>query len=804
MTLASVCTNPPVLRQPLKLLVFAHTPPPLHGQSYMIQLMLEGFGGNQAGRSEPAPHPRGIACYHVNARFSEGFADIGGFRFIKLWLILGYFVRALWYRVRHGVKTLYYVPAPPQRMPVLRDWLVLLLCRPFFPRRVLHWHSVGLGEWLRGRGPLTRWLTRAALGRAQLAIVLAEVNCKDAAELAPERIALVRNGIPDPCPDFERQWRVRRRERAAGVARALDDTGGASAPKERIRVLFIALCTRDKGLFDALAGVAEANARLAAAGSAVRFELHVAGDFIDREERAEFERIIAAPEWSGMCCYHGFVTGAAKKRLFAEADLLVFPSYYYAESFGLVVAEAMAWGLPVIATRWRAIPEVLPPGYPYLVEPRAPGQIADALLRAARDREPADLRGRFAREFTLERHLDALAEALHQLDAPRGRAGLKIALSALCENPERKTGLTSLFHELVARSLKLFPEVSWVVFIGPDQQWFVDDARVEICRDYPANNRLVARLWADHLRVPAAARRRGADVLLTVGFVPVRKCLPTAMHILALHHLDKRNRVGWTRSLYRRWMTRCSWPRADLVITNSRFAQSQILAASPKLDGRIMLSYEGLQHERFHPAATADEVTRLQAQFGLAPNYFLWISNFYPYKQVDLLVRAYARLAPELRRVHPLVMVGGDWGNRRARTLALASELGVADDVKTLGWVHDDWLAPLYRQALAFCLASREETFGRCVLEAMACGTPCVVNDIPVMREVTGGHAVLIDYHDTAAVANVLEELVRDTPRRRALGARGVAWAANFSFERLATERVEAIRRLRDSIQLPH
>lgn len=56
----------------MKLLVFAHTPPPHHGQSYMVQLMLEGLGGDRRkqGRSSP-PNPgaeRGIECYHVNAR----------------------------------------------------------------------------------------------------------------------------------------------------------------------------------------------------------------------------------------------------------------------------------------------------------------------------------------------------------------------------------------------------------------------------------------------------------------------------------------------------------------------------------------------------------------------------------------------------------------------------------------------------------------------------------------------------------------------------------------------------------------
>src|SRR5882757_8260343 len=51
----------------MKLLVFAHTPPPHHGQSYMVQLMLAGFGGDARRKKGAAASPYGVECYHVNA-----------------------------------------------------------------------------------------------------------------------------------------------------------------------------------------------------------------------------------------------------------------------------------------------------------------------------------------------------------------------------------------------------------------------------------------------------------------------------------------------------------------------------------------------------------------------------------------------------------------------------------------------------------------------------------------------------------------------------------------------------------------
>jgi len=45
---------------------------------------------------------------------------------------------------------------------------------------------------------------------------------------------------------------------------------------------------------------------------------------------------------------------------------------------------------------------------------------------------------------------------------------MKLALSLLCENPLRKTGLTSLFVEFVGRSLKQYSDLEWVVYVAPE------------------------------------------------------------------------------------------------------------------------------------------------------------------------------------------------------------------------------------------------------------------------------------------------------------------------------------------------
>ena len=186
-----------------------------------------------------------------------------------------------------------------------------------------------------------------------------------------------------------------------------------------VRLLYLAHCTREKGLFDTMEAVQLAQQQLHASRAPFRLKLAVCGEFLDEREKREFERRCADPEMEGLIDYAGFVSGNRKDRAFRSADIFCFPTFYYAESFGLVVTEAMAYGLPVITTRWRSVPEVLPPYYPGLVDPNQPRQMADALCLFITQADPMIVRRHFLGHFTIERHLNALAGAIRKV-APSG------------------------------------------------------------------------------------------------------------------------------------------------------------------------------------------------------------------------------------------------------------------------------------------------------------------------------------------------------------------------------------------------
>ena len=404
--------------KPVKVLVFAHVPPPHHGQSYMVQLMLDGLRQGGGGADRPV-----IECYHVDARISKELSDIGDFRLGKFLLLLWFCVKAVYYRFRYGVRNFYYIPAPGKRSALYRDWVVMGLCRPFFKNIILHWHAAGLAKWLETVVQIrTRLITFHFLKEADLSIVLSEYNRRDAEKLFAKRIAVVGNGIPDPCPEFEREVQPRRSARRAvhaallaGRTPAAAELAVAGEDAGVVRVLYLAHCTREKGLFDALSGVCLANAALAQRKSRLSLRMVVAGNFLSSREQQEFEAEVVRLACAASVEYQGFVGGEKKAKLLRDSDLFCFPTFYQNENQPVNLIEAMAFGLPVLTTRWRSLPELLPVNYPGLVPIQNPAAISAAILLLLETHDGEGFRERFLKFYTLDRYLSELAKAFESL-----------------------------------------------------------------------------------------------------------------------------------------------------------------------------------------------------------------------------------------------------------------------------------------------------------------------------------------------------------------------------------------------------
>jgi len=392
----------------------------------MVQLMLNGFGGDRRktrGHCREA-NPHGIECYHVNAQISKTLENIGEIQSIKLLRLFRFCLEAIWCRYRYGVNNLYYVPAPGKRVALYRDWLVMLLCRPFFKNVILHWHAAGLAKWLETAVQIrARAATYRLYRPVDMSIIISKYNLADAEKLLSRRVREVDYGIADPCPDFEATVLRRRQARLAArknllAGRPLEprDLAAAGSNPQIVKILYLAHYMREKGLFAAAHAVVIANRALRQQNSPLKMNLLAAGSFVTAEEKQEFDRLQQNPEYVEAVTLLGFVSGKNKENALREADLFCFPTRYAAENQPVTLIEAMAFGLPIVTTRWRSIGEMLPPAYPGLVDDQSPEPIAATLLALMIQDSGTPLREYYLGRFTLDRYLHNLAEAIRRVE----------------------------------------------------------------------------------------------------------------------------------------------------------------------------------------------------------------------------------------------------------------------------------------------------------------------------------------------------------------------------------------------------
>jgi len=166
---------------------------------------------------------------------------------------------------------------------------------------------------------------------------------------------------------------------------------------------------------------------------------------------------------------------------------------------------------------------------------------------------------------------------------------------------------------------------------------------------------------------------------------------------------------------------------------------------------------------------------------GVHVPYVLYVGRLTRRKNVSTLIQAMAHLQSPLE----LVIVGAP--DKTAGDLpALARELGVERKVRFLGPIYDDRLAALYAGAVAFCFPTWDESYGLPPLEAMAAGTPCVVSDIAVLREMYQDAAVFADPQDPRAFAAAIDQLHKNPDHVAEVRVKGRQRAASFTWDRAA------------------
>jgi glycosyltransferase involved in cell wall biosynthesis len=318
----------------VKVLAVGMLPPPVGGQALMFERALNALQPD-------------YDVTVINIQLQTNIGDAGLFSIRKLVtvarLLFAEIIPLLFHK---QFDVLYYCLTGPSTLGAIKDLLFLTWLRLCARKTVYHFHAGGGVAYILKCNFVIRVWARLVLFRPDLVLHPPYGTPDDALLCRAKQTFVVFNAIEDPdplVPEPARIW-----------------------PEEQLSFCFIGAVTEEKGVFD----LVEIARFLRERGHFTKFTMYIVGEG-NQDELTKLNQIIRRYNLGSLIKLTGVLLGDEKFRTLKNSTLFLFPTFFRAETQPTAVMEAMAMGVPVIASDWRGISTIIEHGVNgYLVPPR--------------------------------------------------------------------------------------------------------------------------------------------------------------------------------------------------------------------------------------------------------------------------------------------------------------------------------------------------------------------------------------------------------------------------------------------------
>lgn len=217
------------------------------------------------------------------------------------------------------------------------------------------------------------------------------------------------------------------------------------------------------------------------------------------------------------------------------------------------------------------------------------------------------------------------------------------------------------------------------------------------------------------------------------------------------------------------------------IIVPSMAVKDDLAKEYKGISNKIYVAYEGLDGNISGVAGTSDFKSK----------YFVYAGNAYPHKNLKRLIQAILLLNLNRDQKVPLFIASAR-NSFTARVEKLITDLKAGDLVKLLGFVPDNGLGKLYKNAVGFVFPSISEGFGLPGLEAMNAGTLLLASDIPVFKEVYGKNAIYFNPLDFSSIEKSMRNTLEiEAETRKNMISAGQKFAKRYSWSKMAEQTLE-------------
>lgn len=218
--------------------------------------------------------------------------------------------------------------------------------------------------------------------------------------------------------------------------------------------------------------------------------------------------------------------------------------------------------------------------------------------------------------------------------------------------------------------------------------------------------------------------------------------------------------------------------RAGMILTNSNYTRDDILKVYPFTAGRVHPIYLG-KDAQFVPQSETEAVLQ---KYGIVQPYFLFVGTIEPRKNLEVLLQAFAQLKENYHHDNLSLVIVGQKGWKYKAVFDRIAQHPFKKDIKLPGYVERKEQPAFYSGAIACIQPSKYEGFGLPVVEAMSCGTPCIVSDISSLPEIGGEGVLRFDPENASELEQQMQQLLTKEELHKDLAAKALKRGAAFDW----------------------
>lgn len=281
--------------------------------------------------------------------------------------------------------------------------------------------------------------------------------------------------------------------------------------------------------------------------------------------------------------------------------------------------------------------------------------------------------------------------------------------------------------------------------------------------------------WTPHFNVPLAPIR-ASKRMVTIHDV---------------NHLSNPEYFSFPKRLWAKILYKNAIKRSNIIYTVSEFSKSEILRFFRTDSKKIKVVYGGVD-PNFGNETPEDN------NLELPQNYFLFVGNVKPHKNLITLLKAYNHLDAEIKEKYKLVILGRKEGfiTQDTDVFDYIKNCNLREYIHFTGYVQDDKVPEVYKNTALFIFPSLYEGFGLPILEAIACKVPVLSSNKASLPEVGGDAVMYFDPNDEVDLAKKIMVLINDQILQAELREKGLEQIKKFDWKKSAANHIKVFDEL--------